>query len=42
MKKKQNLSPVASLKTLSKALSYARNHRVAVILAFIFACNVLL
>jgi len=38
MKKKQNLSPVASLKTLSKALSYARNHRVAVILAFIFAC----
>jgi ATP-binding cassette subfamily B protein len=38
MKKKQNLSPIASLKTLSKALSYASNHRAAVILAFIFAC----
>ena len=38
MKKKQKLSPVASLKTLAKALTYARNHRSAVILAFIFAC----
>ena len=38
MKKKQKLSPIASLKTLSKALSYAKNHRAAVILAFIFAC----
>ena len=38
MKKKQKLSPVASLKTLAKALTYARNHRSAVIFAFIFAC----
>ncbi len=36
--KKTKASAFSSLKTLSKALSYAKNHRAAVIFAFIFAC----
>ncbi|MBQ7291507.1 MAG: ABC transporter ATP-binding protein [Clostridia bacterium] len=37
MKKKKN-SAFSSVKTLAKALSYAKNHRAAVIFAFVFAC----
>lgn len=36
--KKQKTQPFSSMKTLAKALSYAKNHRTAVVLAFIFAC----
>lgn len=38
MKKKQKIAPMASIKTLSKLTAYAKNHRAAVIFAFIFAC----
>ena len=38
MKNKKKASLAMSVKTLAKALSYAKNHRVAVILAFLFAC----
>ncbi|MBQ8403044.1 MAG: ABC transporter ATP-binding protein [Clostridia bacterium] len=36
--KKKKLSAFSSMKTLAKALSYAKNHSAAVIFAFIFAC----
>ncbi len=36
--KKKKISAFSSMKTLAKALSYAKNHRAAVIFAFIFAC----
>lgn len=38
MKKKEKASVTSSLKTLAKALSYARNHKAKVIAAFICAC----